>query len=143
LRVDVGAALEQQRRGFAVAAEDRVVQRAPLPWSIVDARAAREQPRTASAWPLIGRVHDGTLVQLVGVVHIGAARDEQLHHRDVAVPGRDHEPRADAVADEVGSSPSSSHFAHARAVAELDLDTEGHWVGERLHVVRKQQQPGA
>ena len=100
--VDIGALLHQVIDHLALPGEDRIVQRRPLARRRIDPRAAVDQPLDRLELPAPGGEDDRRLAVAVHPVDVGAARNEQPHHVDVAFPGADHQAGADAAAHEIG-----------------------------------------
>ena len=76
-------------------------------------------------------MHQRCFAPGVGLVHAGAVRDEKLHHRQVAAPGRDHQAGADAVGEGVGVQAAIQPGARQGEVPGFDAGAESRRIGRR------------
>mgnify|MGYP006960932683 CR=1 FL=1 len=128
-RVDVRSALEKEQRNVVVAVEHRVVQCPPIVAVAINRRAILEQPLHGRKVPVPNRKLQRLLTVAIGPTRIGAARDEQLHHFNVAMPGGIHQPGAKLAAFEFWIKALVKPLRYFSDIPALNGPTEGHRIG--------------
>ena len=128
LGVDLGATGNQLLGEVGVAVEHGVMQCAPVVAVAIEIGAVRQQPGDGVNVVVPSGQLQGLLAIAVGASGIGAALDEERHHRHIAVPGRDHQPCTDFIALELGIQPFVQPFPHPLDLVAFDRPAKFHRV---------------